>query len=59
MTVVLVDGLLICNAAMVRLSTSSLADARQKPSEGDGYDVMAQILWQTSARDPTRSCHWI
>ena len=28
-----------------------------KPSDRDGYDEMAQILWQASARDPARSCH--
>jgi len=43
---------------MLRWSTSSLADARQKPSDGDGYDEMAQILWQTSARDRAKPCHW-
>jgi hypothetical protein len=44
------DGLLICSAAMLRWSSSSLADTRQQPSDGDGYSEMAQIRWQTSAR---------
>jgi hypothetical protein len=34
----------------LRWSTAFLADARQKPSAGDGYDEMAQIRWQTAAR---------
>jgi hypothetical protein len=51
----LADGPLIYSAAMLRLITSSLGDGRQKPSDGNGYDEMAQILWQTSAHDPARS----
>jgi hypothetical protein len=35
-----------------------LADTRQKPSDEDGYAKMAHILWQTSARDRARPCHW-
>jgi hypothetical protein len=54
----LADGPLIHSAATLRLITSSLGDQRQKPSDGNGYDEMAQILWQTSAHDPARSCHW-
>ncbi len=58
MTAVLADGPVTCSVAMLRWSTSSLADTRQKPSDGDGYGEMAQIRWHTSARDRARPCHW-
>ena len=47
-----------CSAAMLRWGTAFLADTRQKLSGGDGYGELAQILWQTSARDRARPCHW-
>ena len=56
MTAVLANKPVTCSAAMLRWSTPSLADTRQNPQTGHGYDEMAQIRWQKSARNGARRC---
>ncbi len=56
-TAVQAGGPVICSVAMLRWSTSSVAEAGTEMLGQSSYSEMAQILWQTSVHGGPKPCH--